>query len=152
MDFIAPIWTFAEPWQLRLLVLIVLLNMALALRLYGVMSKARYAAVKKGEVDKEIFRATQAEPEQLAVYTRAVANQFEAPVLFYAVIAIGMALGVTSWITVVLAAVYVALRWQHANEMIGEHNVLRRRQLFIWSFYALIALMVELAISALLWA
>lgn len=152
MDLIEPLWTFADGWKLRLLVLIVLANMVLALKLYGVMSKARFKAVKEGRVTVETYRATQDEPEDVAVFNRAVVNQFESPTLFYAIIAIGLALGVTSWITVLLAAAYVVLRWIHASEMIGEHVVLRRRQRFIQSFYALMGLMAELALSVLLWA
>ncbi|MEL6752155.1 MAG: MAPEG family protein [Pseudomonadota bacterium] len=152
MEFIEPIWTFAADWKVRILVLIVLANMVLAIRLYGVMSKKRFKAAKEGRVTTDTYRATQSEPEDVAVFNRAVVNQFEAPVLFYAVVAIGLALNVSSWLTVVLATVYVVFRWMHANEMIGPHVVLKRRQLFIRSFQVLIAMMAELAVSTLLWA
>ncbi|MEM9734608.1 MAG: MAPEG family protein [Pseudomonadota bacterium] len=151
MDMIELLWTGAEDVKLRLIVLIVLANMLLALRLYGTMSKARFRAAKEGRVTVDTYRATQSEPEDLAVFNRAVVNQFESPVLFYAIIAIGLALKITSWLTVILALAYVALRWRHALEMVGDHEVLKRRQLFIYSFYALIGLMAELFISALLW-
>lgn len=150
MEFIEPIWSFAEDWKIRLLVLIVLVNMYLAVRLYGVMSRARSKGVREGKVTTETYRATQNEPEELAVFNRAVVNQFESPVLFYALIAMSLALGVSSWFTVIIAAMYVAIRWRHANEMIGEHVVLRRRKLFVQSIKILLALMVEVAISTLL--
>ena len=152
LDLIEPLWTAGADWKVRILMLIVLANMVLALRLYGVMSKARFKAAKEGRVSVDTYKATQSEPEDVAVFSRAVSNQFEAPVLFYALIAISMALGVTSWATVIFASAFVFLRWIHAGEMIGPHNVLKRRALFIKSFYCLMALMAEVTISTMLWA
>lgn len=152
MELIQPIWTFAEDWQVRLLVLIVIANMALAIRLYGVMSKARFKASKEGRVTAETYRATQNEPEDVAVFNRAVVNQFESPVMFYALVCISLALGVTSWLTVLIAAAYVIVRWMHANEMIGEHVVLKRRAIFVRSVKILMVLMAEVVISTMLWA
>ncbi len=152
MDTLELLWTGAAEWKLRILPLIVLLNMILAIRLYGVMSGKRMKAAKEGRVTEETYKATQNEPEDVAVYNRAVANQFESPVMFYALVAMSLALGVSSWLTVILAAIYVALRWQHGNEMIGAHNVLKRRKIFIQSFKVMIAMMAEFAISVLLWA
>ena len=149
-DWFVLIWFWQPDWRFRLLVVIVLANMALAVRLYMVMSKARFRAAKEGRVTTDTYRATQNEPEDVAVFNRAVANQFESPVLFYAIIAIGLALGVTSWITVVLAAAYVAFRWLHGNEMVGSHDVLTRRRHFIRSFQVLLVMMAELFISAML--
>jgi len=152
MEMIEPLWSFAADWKVRILVLAAIANMALAVRLYTVMSSSRMKAAKEGRVTTETYKATQNEPEDVAVFNRAVSNQFESPVLFYAVLALGLALGVSSWLTVVLAVIYVVLRYMHANEMIGEHNVLRRRKLFIYGFQALIVMMLELAVSTLLWA
>ena len=152
LEIIEPLWGAAPEFKIRLLVLVVLAQMVLAVRLYSVMSKNRFRAAKAGEVNVEVYRATQNEPERLAVFSRAVSNQFEAPVMFYAVIAMSMALGVVSWLTVILAIAYVALRWAHANEMIGEHVVLKRRAIFVRSFQVLLALMAEFAISAMIWA
>jgi len=150
MELIDPIWTFAAEWKIRLLVLIVLANMILALRLYGVMSRKRFKAAKEGRVNTETYRATQNEPEDVAVFNRAVVNQFESPVLFYAIIAMSMALNVSSWLTVALAAAYVSVRWQHAHELIGEPAVLTRRKLFIRAFYVLLSIMAAFAPSPLL--
>ena len=84
METLDLIWTFAPEWKIRLLVLVVLANMYLAFRLYGVMSRARFRAAKEGRVTVETYKATQNEPEDVAVFNRAVVNQFESPVLFYA--------------------------------------------------------------------
>ena len=152
MEAIEPLWTFAADWKVRLVVLITIANMVLAVRLYTAMAKARVRVVKAGKATTETHRATQNEPEEAAVFNRAVMNQFESPTIFYALIAISLALGVSSWLTVILAALYVAIRWRHGYEMIGEHVVLRRRKLFVRSVQVLMALMVEVTLSALLWA
>ena len=152
MEAIEPLWTFAADWKVRLIVLITIANMVLAMRLYTAMAKARIKIVKAGKATTETYRATQNEPEEAAVFNRAVMNQFESPTIFYALIAISLALNVSSWLTVVLAALYVAIRWRHGYEMIGEHVVLRRRKLFIRSVQVLMVLMLEVAISTLLWA
>ena len=152
MEAIEPLWTFAADWKVRLIVLITIANMVLAVRLYTAMAKARVRVVKAGKATTETYRATQNEPEEAAVFNRAVMNQFESPTIFYALIAISLALGVSSWLTVILAALYVAIRWRHGYEMIGEHVVLRRRKLFVRSVQVLMALMVEVTLSALLWA
>ena len=152
MEAIEPLWTFAADWKVRLVVLITIANMVLAVRLYTAMAKARVRVVKAGKATTETYRATQNEPEEAAVFNRAVMNQFESPTIFYALITISLALGVSSWLTVILAALYVAIRWRHGYEMIGEHVVLRRRKLFVRSVQVLMALMVEVTLSALLWA
>lgn len=152
MEAIEPLWTFAADWKVRLIVLITIANMVLAMRLYTAMAKARIKIVKAGKATTETYRATQNEPEEAAVFNRAVMNQFESPTIFYALIAISLALNVSSWLTVVLAALYVAIRWRHGYEMIGEHVVLRRRKLFIRSVQVLMVLMLEVALSTLLWA
>lgn len=150
MELIDPLWTFAADWKVRLIVLVTLANMVLAVRMYSAMSKARFRAAKEGRVTADTYRATQNEPEDVAVFNRAVVNQFESPTLFYALIAISLALGVSSWLTVLLAMAYVAIRWRHGHEMIGEHVVLRRRKLFIRSMQVLMLLMLEIALSTLL--
>lgn len=152
MEAIEPLWTFAADWKVRLLVLITIANMVLAIRLYTAMAKARIKVVKAGKASTETYRATQNEPEEAAVFNRAVMNQFESPTLFYALIAISLALGVSSWLTVILSALYVAIRWRHGHEMIGEHVVLRRRKLFVRSVQVLMVLMAEVSLSTLLWA
>ena len=152
MDLIEPLWTAAADWKVRILVIIVLANMLLAIRLYFVMGKMRFKAVREGRATAETYRATQNEPEDVAVFNRAVVNQFESPVLFYAIVAIALALNVSSWLTVLLAAAYVALRWMHGHEMIGAHDIMKRRKLFLRSLQVVLVMMVDLALSTLLWA
>ena len=146
------LWTAAPEIKVRLLALAIAAQACLAVWTYTKMSKARFKAAKAGEVQADIYKATQNEPEDLAVYTRTVANQFEMPVLFYAGIIGGIALGSSSWITVVFAFVYVFLRQRHAAEMVGGNIVLKRRKTFIRSAQVFLALLAEFVISAMLFA
>jgi len=151
MDAILTLWTAAPELKTQLAVMAILANIALVIWCYSQMSKARVKAARAGTIDPEIYRAVgDAEPEDIRVYTRLVANQFESPVLFYALVITGLAIGVTSWITVILAFLYVILRIIHAREMAGDHNVLRRRKIFIRSFQVLLLLVIDLAVSTLL--
>ncbi|MEM7215608.1 MAG: MAPEG family protein [Pseudomonadota bacterium] len=150
MDIITSLWIAAPVLKTQFAVLAILVQIAITVWCYMQLSKARVAAAKAGVVTPEMYVAVgDAEPEDIRVYTRLVANQFEMPVVFYALVITGLAIGVTSWITVVLAFVYICFRILHAREMAGEHNVLRRRKLFIQSARIILLMIAELFISTL---
>lgn len=142
-------WTFETVWKLKLLVCIILAQMVLTIWLYLQMSKARITAIKAGTVTPEDFSVVGSRPEATAIYTRAVANQFELPVLFYVVLIVGISLGISSWFTVMIAFVFVLSRIMHAKEMIGENRVFKRRKMFIYSVRIFLVLMLELFISTI---
>ncbi len=147
LDFI---WTFEKALQLKLLVMIIIAQIVLTFWLYMQMSKARTKAVKEGSVDREDFSVVSNEPDSTAIFTRALANQFELPVLFYVVILTGMIVGISSWITVALAFIFVLSRVVHAREIIGENRVLKRKGMFINTMRIFILLLLELFISTIL--
>ena len=74
------------------------------------------------------------------------------PVLFFAIVVAGLAMSSTTWITLVLAALYVGARILHGNEMISTNTVFKRRRLFIRSAQIMLLLIVEFVISAMLFA
>lgn len=150
MDALLSLWTFSPALKIQLVVIALLGQVLITIWCYTQMSKARVKAAKSGQVAPEVYVAVgDAEPEELRVYTRLVANQFESPVLFYVMIITGLAIGVTSWLTVVLAFIYLWFRYRHAKEMAGEHVVLRRRKIFIRSFQVLLVMIADLLISTL---
>ncbi len=146
IDFL---WTFEKAWQLKLLIMIMIAQMLLTIWLYIQMSKARTSAVKEGRADREDFSVVTNEADATAIYSRALANQFELPVLFYVIILIGIAVGVSSWITVALAFIFVLSRVVHAKEMIGENRVLKRKGMFINTMRIFMLLLLELFISTI---
>ncbi len=151
MDTLALIWTFAPDIKVKLLLLALAAQMALTIRVYLQMSKVRVAAAKAGRVTTDMYKSTDNEPEDLRVYTRAVANQFELPVMFYAIVIAGIAASISSWITVVLAWLFIVFRVLHINEMLAT-NVLKRRKIFIRGMQVFLIMLLEFVISTLLFA
>lgn len=150
MEIITSLWTAAPTLKAQVAIFLMLLQMMITIWCYSLMSKARMAAAKSGKVSKAIYVAVgDAEPEELRVYTRLLANQFEMPVLFYVIMVTGLAVGITSWITVLLGLVYVLFRYLHAKEMSGAHVVMKRRKLFIRSAQVILLMMLELAVSTI---
>ena len=150
MDAILQLWTVAPDLKVRLLVLILSAQMLITILAYMRMSRARVGAAKAGRLEPDVYKAVgDSEPDDLRVYTRAVANQFESPVMFYAVIIAGLAVNVSSWITVVLGIVYVVMRWFHLNEMTTKNEVFKRRRMFIRSIQVLMLMIAELVLSAM---
>ena len=144
IDFL---WTFEKVWQLKLLVIMMIAQMVLTIWLYIEMSKARTKSVKDGLASREDFSVVSNEADSTAIYSRALANQFELPVLFFVIILSGIAVGVSSWITVVLAFLFVISRVVHAREMIGENRVMKRKGMFINTMRIFMLLLLELFLS-----
>ena len=153
MELFLQLWTAAPDLKIRLLVLALCAQMMISAVAYIRMSRARVGAHKEGRISPDTYKAVgHSEPEDLRVYTRAVANQFEAPVMFYAVVLAGLAIGVSSWLTVILAFLYVVFRWVHLNEMTRENQVFKRRKIFIQSIRVLLVMMAELLVSTFFFA
>jgi hypothetical protein len=146
IDFL---WTFEKTWQLKLLVMMMIGQMLLTIWLYIQMAKARIKSVKEGLATREDFSVVTNEPAATAIYSRTLSNQFELPVLFFVIILSGIAVGVSSWITVVLAFLFVISRVVHAREMIGENRVMKRRGMFINTMRVFMLLLLELFISTI---
>jgi len=107
----------------------------------------RYLAVERNRVDLAFYRLYQdgKEPADLAAYTRHLANLYEAPVLFYAVVIMAYASGNGQDLMLALAWCYVAARYLHSLIHLTSNVVLRRFQAFGLSWLVLIALWAVLA-------
>jgi len=143
------LWTYAQGVKFRLLVVILLGQVVLTLWIYIQMAKARFAAVKEGKATREDYKVIRQEPEASLIVARTLQNQFELPVLFYAIVIAGIALNVSSWLTVALALVFVLLRVSHAREMLGENRVMKRRAKFINTMRVFMLMVLEFFISAM---
>ena len=151
MELFFGIWTFAPEFKSKLAVFLVLAQVFITIWCYTQLSRVRMAAAKAGEITPDIYTAVgDAEPEHIRVFTRLLANQFEAPILFFAMVITGLAVGVTSWITILLGSLFIVFRILHAREMAGEHVVMRRRKIFIRSMQCISLMAFELAFSALM--
>ncbi len=143
-------WAYEQGLVIRLLAVALAGQIALTIWVYSQMSKARMTAAREKRVTAEVFKTTREEPDDLRVYSRAVANQFELPVIFYALVAAGLALSVSSWITIILAFAFLGVRIVHIREMIGENRVMLRRRWFIRGVQIIMAMTTEFVVSAVL--
>ena len=106
------------------------------------MGRMRFAAVRKGEVSIEYFRAYADgnEPERLQVISRHFVNLFEMPVLFYVgVILVYITHQVSYWM-IGCAWVYVAFRYMHSYVHLTSNNVMVRFSLYLASTFVLIVM------------
>lgn len=145
------LWGYRPDLIIKFLVSIMVAQILLTLWLYIKMGKARFAAVNEGLITRDDYKVVGEEPDKTAIYTRALANQFELPVLFYAVVVTSFALSVISWIMVILAFLFVLTRIVHAREMIGDNQVMKRRAVFINSIRIFILMVLHLFFSVLYW-
>ena len=105
------------------------------------MRSLRFAAVRRGEVPVEFFRAYPegVEPEPLRVVSRHYVNLFEMPVLFYVVVVM---LYVTQQVNlgmIIGAWLYVALRYGHSFVHLTSNHVIARFSLYFSSTLVLAA-------------
>jgi hypothetical protein len=115
--------------------------------LYVAMSRVRVAAVKAGKVDAKAFKYMEGEPEETRNYTRALANQFESPVLFYAACLIAYVTGTANIAVLALAWGYALAKLAHMVVHATSNRLRYRRPAFIAAFGFLVLLWVALAAS-----
>ncbi|MEO0497910.1 MAG: MAPEG family protein [Pseudomonadota bacterium] len=153
MELLIDLWNYNPGLRLKLLLLSLVGMIILMLRAFGQMSRARISAGKKGRITAATYAIVgRDEPDDLAVHTRLSANLFELPPVFMVLVLAFATAGIESWLTVLLAWLFVALRWQHAHIMVSGNRVMRRRRAFIRSVYVVMALVAEFTISLIFFA
>ena len=107
--------------------------------LYVWLTYARTMAVRNRETDYHAFVLGRDEPLHVARITRNLANQFELPVVFYALAVLLTALGKVTWFDLVAAWVFVAGRVIHTLVQTLTDNVVLRGRVFTINFLAVVA-------------
>jgi hypothetical protein len=102
--------------------------------LYTWLTYTRLRAVRRGEVEYGAFVLGRDEPHEIARITRNLANQFELPAIFYALVVLLIALGRVTTIDLVAAWVFVAGRVIHTLVQTLTDNVPLRGQVFVINF------------------
>ena len=115
--------------------------------LYVWLTVARAQAVKRGEVIYGDF-ARHEEPHHVARITYNLVNQFELPVIFYAVIVLLIATNKSTTIDVIAAWVFVAGRVIHSLVQCLTDNVPLRGQVFLINFAGVAVLVGHVALLA----
>lgn len=119
-----------------------LAQIALTLSIYIILARRKAGAIRARAVNmKEAALDNRAWPESVVKVSNNLANQFEAPVLFYALCLTLHAIDGVNLVALLLAWLYVGLRAVHAAIHIGSNHVPRRLQVFVLSTGVLLALL-----------
>ena len=124
----------------------VIAHVALVFCLYLLLSMRRMRAVREGRARPEQFRENREEPAESLVVKNALANQFELPVLFYAVSILLYLVDADNPATVAGGWLFVALRYAHAYVHVTSNRLRYRRPLFIAGLAVLFLLWIWLGV------
>lgn len=120
------------------------------LALYVVMSRARIASIKQGRAKVSDFRLpNRDEGNDTRAIANAVTNQFELPVLFFAVCLSAHAAGVVSAVMIVLAWCFVLTKTAHSYVHATSNRIRHRRPIFIAAFFVVTLMWVWFGVSLL---
>ncbi|MCA3559787.1 MAG: MAPEG family protein [Aestuariivirga sp.] len=105
------------------------------------MGRARMKAVMSGKVKlADVALDSSRWPDDVRKLANNYDNQFQVPVLFYALLPLLIQLAKVDWLTVALAWVFAASRIVHSLVHTGSNVVIRRGQAFLVG-YGAVALM-----------
>ena len=129
----------------------VLVHIVLVLGLYIVLGIRKSAAIKSKSVDlKETSLNNKAWPTGVVQVSNNIDNQFESPLLFYVVCIITYLAEASTAISILLAWLYVALRYFHSYIHIGSNYVPYRLKIFVVSLLTILALLILLVVRMLI--
>lgn len=102
------------------------------------MGRARVRVARAGKVRlKDIALNSSAWPDEVRKLSNNYDNQFQLPVLFFALLPLMILLVKVDWFTVALAWVFIASRIVHSLIHTGDNVVVRRFQAFLLGFVTL---------------
>jgi hypothetical protein len=124
----------------------VLAQITLTLSIFIILARRKAAALKARAVDlKAATLDNRAWPEPVVKVSNNLANQFETPVLFYALCLVLHAIDGVSLAALLLAWLFVGLRLVHVFIHLGSNHLPRRMQVFVLGCGVLIALLAVAA-------
>lgn len=111
----------------KLLILAMAAQVLLALGLLLWLGRERVPRIMRGEIAMaDIAVERTAYPLKARLLSNSFDNQFQLPVLFFVGALLALHLGVVSWVEVILAWAFVALRYVHAAVHVTTNNVEQR--------------------------
>lgn len=128
----------------------VFVEVALIIVLAVIMASRRYAAVKSREVvRRDVAMGQRAWPERAQWASNAFSNQFELPMLFFALVPLVIITRKADLIYVVLSWIFVLSRIVHAAAYVTTNRVPYRFGAYCVGALALILLWIEFAVRIL---
>lgn len=126
----------------KLLILAVAAQALLTVGILVWMGMERVPRIRRGEIAmEEIAVDRHAYPLQARLLSNNFDNQFQLPVLFYVAVLLSLWTGGTGWVEVILASLFVVLRYAHAGIHVTSNHLYRR-----FGFYC-----AGLVVLGLLW-
>lgn len=136
--------------QIELLLIPVFVQVALTFTLLFWLGPARVRAVKNGEVKlKDIALGQRVWPDRITQISNAYANQFELPVLFYALVGLAIVLRKADLVLVCGAWIFAASRCLHAYVYTTSNNISSRFRAFVIGAFTLAAMWIWLGVRIL---
>jgi len=137
------------PLNTALILLALLAQVFLTLIVYIVLVRGRFAAVRSKKLRASQYVLVEGEPSEMARMTNNLRNQFELPVLFYAVVLMLVAINRVTMIDVVLAWIFVIGRVIHHFVHTRTTDVLLRPRVFAIGMVAVSLLAIHALIIVL---
>lgn len=127
-----------------------LMLMLLVIFLFGLLAVRKVRAKNAKLVDlKKTALDNSAWNDEVVVVSNNIANQFETPILFYALCLLVMQLGVSDTLFISLAWLYVGLRYLHAYVHISSNYIPVRMKIFVASLIVLVVIMIRLFLTTI---
>lgn len=118
-----------------------LAQIALTLGMYVLLALRKAQALRAKTLNiKEAALDNKAWPDAVVKVSNNIANQFETPVLFYALCLILFTINGVTLLSIALAWIFIALRYMHARIHIGTNHVPKRMRVFVISCGVLMAM------------
>lgn len=115
--------------------------------IYPFMLKIRIAGVKSGKVKARVYKLNEGEPADSAKFNNAIKNQYESPILFYAVCLCAYVSGQVDRVMLVLACTYVVLKIIHILIHLTSNWVPHRLLAFASSLAVLLIMWIWFALN-----
>lgn len=125
----------------------VIIQALVTLYLYIPMSARRIESVKSGSAKASDYRLVEKEPAEVRQMTRAIANQYETPILFYAVCISAFVTQNASTVMLALAWIYVIVKCAHVFVQTTSNRLRFRRPIFMLSYVTLIVMWVTFGLQ-----
>lgn len=120
-----------------------LVQVALTLTVFSLLGFKKQRALKLRLVDRDAAALdNQAWPKDVVKVSNNIANQFESPVLFYALCLLLHSINAVGVIALILAWLYVLSRVMHAYVHLGSNYVPLRFKTFLFGCTVLLAMTV----------
>ncbi|MES2818693.1 MAG: MAPEG family protein [Pseudomonadota bacterium] len=120
----------------------VLAQILLTLIMYIVLGVRKASAIRAGKVNRQQAALdNRGWPENVVKVSNNIANQFEAPILFYVLCLLLFNINAAGAIAIVLAWLFVLSRYAHAYVHAGSNYVPVRLRLFLLGCLTLLAML-----------